>query len=225
MVSPQRFSSHLSLEVKIIEAINVESRSKGILFVRYYVVGGNSKRKIGLKTKEISMKNDDDQNHVWNESFSLECSFTTGGHTRTDMITKLKQESFVFELRWRKRSIFSHFCGSKLLGRAEILWKEVIIDDSPNMVLEKWVDIVNSGTGSGGGDKVIDNGVVKSAKLKVEIRVRVLIKEEVLEKRRAKMGMKKKNWDDCECKSGHHLCSCTCEDYHVFALATTFEAF
>ncbi|XP_030485338.2 uncharacterized protein LOC115702016 [Cannabis sativa] len=222
MVSP---NSHMSLELKIIEAINVEPKSKGNIFVRYYVNGGEKdKRKVGLKTKEISING----NHVWNESFSLECSFTTAGHTRTDMITKLKQlESFVFELRWRKKrsTLFrSSFWGSKLLGRAEILWKEVI-DESPNMVLEKWVNI---GRTSG---RYISGAVPSLAKLKVEIRVRVSTEdhneEEVIVEKssRAKMGMKKKKWDDCGCKSGHYRCSCTCEDYHVFALATTFEAF
>ncbi|PON86130.1 C2 domain containing protein [Trema orientale] len=144
MGNPQIFSS-LSLELKIIEAKNVESKTRGDLFVRCYLPsGGSKKRRIGVDTKEVPSKND----HVWNQSFSLECSGI--GHEGSMDLTKLSQESLVFELRWRNRVPVlgtSGFGGSKLLGRAEIAWEEVI--ESPNMVLDKWVYLVNST----GGDR------------------------------------------------------------------------
>ena len=103
------------------------------------------------------------------------------------------------------------------MGRAEIAWKEVI--ESPNMVLDKWGNIVNSD----GGDRVLE-GVIKLAKLKVEIRARVLTEEEILEKRSVRMG--KKNWDECGCENCyHHYCTNTCEDDEIFSLATTLEVF
>lgn len=211
MGNPQSFSC-LSLELKIIQAKNVETKTRGDLFVRCYLPGGSNKKRIGLNTKEIRTKND----HVWNESFSLECSGIGGSMD----ITKPRQESLVFELRWRKRVPVigtSAFVGSKLLGRAEIAWKEVI--ESPNMVLDKWVTMVNSS----GGDRVFKGGL-KPAKLKVEIRVRVWTEEEILGKTTVKMG--KKNLDECGCKDGHHHGQYACDEYYdVFALAATLEAF
>ncbi|PON86134.1 C2 domain containing protein [Trema orientale] len=204
MVSPKSFSS-LSLELKIIEATNIESKPRGNLYVRYYLPGGDKKKKVRFKTKEISTKND----LVWNQSFSLDCCGM--GHQGSIDITKLKQESLVFELRWRKRvPLLGKFTfgGSELLGKAEIAWKEVI--ESPNMVLDKWVAIVNAG----GGDRALE-GVLKPAKLKVETRV-VWKEEEILENRRVRMGRKK--WDECGCKNGHHHCSTssTCDHYDIF---------
>lgn len=214
MASPQSLS-FLSLELKIIEATNVKSKSEGNIFVRYYLPRGSNKSRIELNTREIPTKNDP----VWNESYSLEC-FGTGHQVSMD-ITKLKQESLVFELRWRNivpilgTSTFG-FGGSKLLGRAEIAWKEVI--ESPNMVLDKWLNIVSSG----GGDRVCE-GVPEPTKLRVEIRVRVWTEEEILEKRKARMG--KENWDECGCNDGHHHHYCTSEDYEIsLATATTSEA-
>ncbi|PON32307.1 C2 domain containing protein [Parasponia andersonii] len=205
MVSPKSFSS-LTLELKIIEATNIESKPRGNLYVRYYLSGEDKKKKVRFKTKEISTRND----LVWNQSFSLDCCGT--GHQGFIDVAKLKQEILVFELRWRKRVPLLGrltFGGSKLLGKAEIAWKEVI--ESPNMVLDKWVTIVNSV----GGDRALE-GVVKPAKLKVEIRVRVWKAEEILENRRVRMG--KKNWDECGCQNGHHRCctSSTCDHYDIF---------
>ncbi|KAF9681886.1 hypothetical protein SADUNF_Sadunf05G0049700 [Salix dunnii] len=91
---------------------------------------GKNKR-IQLNSREISSKS----NLVWNESFSLECLGTD------DSINNLKQETVVFELRWRNiNPILAKIGGSQLLGRAEVPWQTVL--ESPNLEMEKWVMLV-----------------------------------------------------------------------------------
>uniref|UniRef100_A0A6N2LJ22 C2 domain-containing protein n=1 Tax=Salix viminalis TaxID=40686 RepID=A0A6N2LJ22_SALVM len=80
----------LSCEIEILQAKNVEFKSHGSLFVRYYLSTGNNKR-AQLNSREISAKAD----LFWNESFSLQCS------GNEDSINSLKQQTVVFELRWR----------------------------------------------------------------------------------------------------------------------------
>ncbi|XP_062118432.1 uncharacterized protein LOC133832057 [Humulus lupulus] len=201
-MSNHQISSSLSLELKIIEAKSVESKPRGDLFVRCYLPVGSSKGKVGINTKEIPTKND----HVWNETFSLECSGT--GESSMDITKLIKQEKLVFELRWRNRVPIlgtSTFGGSKLLGSAEIAWKDVT--ESPNMVLDKWVTMAHS------------SGELKPAKLKVQISVIVFTKEHILEK--------KNSSEKCGCKDSHHhnhsLYACD-EYYDVLALTAALEA-
>ncbi|KAJ6419437.1 hypothetical protein OIU84_029531 [Salix udensis] len=76
----------LSCEIEILQAKNVEFKSHGSLFVRYYLSTGNNKR-AQLNSREISAKAD----LFWNESFSLQCSGTE------DSINSLKQA----EVPWK----------------------------------------------------------------------------------------------------------------------------
>ncbi|EXB29438.1 hypothetical protein L484_022109 [Morus notabilis] len=204
MDTPKHFSS-LTCELKIKQATSVQSKPKTKLFVRSYLPLGNYSNKtsnICLDTREIPTENDS----VWNESFSLEGCGTEGSMD----ISKLKQESLVLELRMRKTmpvfgAIFN-LGSSKILGMAEIPLKEVL--ESPNMVFDKWVTLVAT------RGRVFEG--VKPAKLKVEIRIRVLKDVEMLEKKRLRN--MEKNWDECGCKDGHDH-GCSCDDYDVFALA------
>ncbi|CAL1399863.1 unnamed protein product [Linum trigynum] len=128
----------LSCEITIHQAKNVEEfmtinkssyKSKGDLFMRYYLSAGNNKR-IQLDTKEIPSTSD---HLLWNESVSLDCFGTQ------DSINSLQTSSVVFELRWRssKGSTILGLGGSKLVGRAEHPWQSVM--DASGMKIEKWV--------------------------------------------------------------------------------------
>ncbi|KAL5556333.1 hypothetical protein UlMin_038569 [Ulmus minor] len=197
MGASQNFST-LSFEVKIIQAKSVESISRGYLFVRCYLPAGG-KRRIQLNTSEIPTKSD----HVWNDSFSLECS------TGTESSINLEQQSLVLELRWRNTvPILGKIGGSKLLGRVEIPWKEVL--ESPNMVLDKWVSTVSS------GNRVLEG--IKPPKLQVVIGVGVPAKAETARRRRSTA----ENRNECGCKDGH-VFGCDNDDYDIFALTAAIE--
>ncbi|KAJ9177605.1 hypothetical protein P3X46_012808 [Hevea brasiliensis] len=188
--------SSLSCEIRIVQAKNIELKSHGNLFVRFYLPAGN-KKKIQLNSQEISSKS----NLLWNQSFSLECSGTD-----QDSISNLKQESVVFELRWRNTNpILGKISGgSQLLGRAEIPWKTAV--ESPKMEIEKCFMMLSKKTCS----LLVDG--VKPPSLQISMKVRV-----------PKMEKKKKKMlrDECGCCSGS---GCKCEDYEMFALVGAFEA-
>ena len=193
MGAPQVFSS-LSCELRIIQAKNVESKSKGSFFVRYYLSTGSNKT-IQLNTREISSKSD----LSWNESFALDCFGSQ------DSMDNLKQQTVVFELRWRNKvPVLGNIGGSQLLGRAEIPWKQVF--ESQNMEIEKWITMDST------------KGHVLP-KLQVGMRIQV---PAMVEMERRTHGMVSK-WDECGCKDGH--CYSSCGDYEIFALAAVLEAF
>ncbi|KAF4370585.1 hypothetical protein F8388_020171 [Cannabis sativa] len=199
-----QINSSLSLELKIVEAKSVESKPRGDLFVRCYLPVGSNKRKVGIDTKEIPTKKD----HVWNETFSLECSGIEDN--KVDITKLIKQEKLVLELRWRNRVPIlgrSGFGGSKLLGSGEIAWKDV--SESPNMVLDKWVTMAHS------------SGELKPAKLKVKISVKVLSEEHIFENKNSSVT------EECGCKDSHNhnhaLYACD-EYYDVLALTAALDA-
>lgn len=126
--------SSIDCEVSIIRAKNIEFNkpSSGGLFVRCYISAGNNQR-IQLNTKEIPSSRSD---FLWNEHFSLECLGTQGS------INSLRQGNVVFELRRRcTESFLGRISGSKVIGRAEIPWKNVF--ESPSMEIEAWVQMVS----------------------------------------------------------------------------------
>ncbi|KAF3441055.1 hypothetical protein FNV43_RR19341 [Rhamnella rubrinervis] len=207
MGASQQFSS-LSCELRIKQAKNIEYfKSTGKVFVRCYLSAGNNKR-IQLNTTEIPVKSD---RYVWDQSFSLECY-------GAEDCSSLKQESVVFELRWRSSvPVFGRRRSSQLLGRAEIPWKEII--EPRNMVLDKWVT-VDSCTRHGGLEGV------KPAKLEVGIRAGVpaAVQEVETAVKRRERRVKKYLDESCGCKYGHGH-GCTCGDYEIFALVAALEAF
>ncbi|XP_038882268.1 uncharacterized protein LOC120073497 [Benincasa hispida] len=184
-----------SLEIRILEAKNIEFKSPKTLFVRYYIsAGNNNNKRIRLSTKEITSKS----NFTWKECLSLEC----WGKDEDS----LKQATVILELRKAKTLPFigatSVIMGSQLLGRAEIpIW-----NDQPNSEIEKWVCLV------------CEEGrfLLKQPKLRVEMRVRSAHNEMEIEKKRRFGKWKKDNDQYCGCNNsgmGH------CEDHDVFAIA------
>ncbi|XP_050204688.1 uncharacterized protein LOC126654755 [Mercurialis annua] len=193
----------LSCEINIVQAKNLNLKSHGNLFVRYYLSSGNNKR-IQLNTQEISSKS----NLIWNESFSLECLGTQ------DSINNLKQETVVFELRWRNtKPILGKIGGSKLVGRAEIPWKTVV--ESPRMEIEKWVMMISEKN-----CKNDDYFEAPSVEIQMKVRVQEIVVMEKMKKRNGKL-RDWKNDDQCGCCKDS---GCKCQDYEIFALVAAFEA-
>lgn len=189
MDAPQQLSS-LTCNLTIIQAQNVDFKSTGTLFVRYYLSAGNNKR-IRLNTREIASSS---EMISWNESFSLDCFGTK------DSMDNLKQENVVFELRWRSKvPLLGRIGGSQLLGRAEIPWKEVC--ESPNMEIEKWVPMVST---------IGHVGVSKPPKLQVGMKVQF----PAMERRNGNV----KKWNECGCKDVNGY-SCEDYDVFALAAA------
>lgn len=186
-------SSSLKCELSIIRAKNIEFKSSGHLFVRCYLSAGNNTR-VQLNTKEISSKSD----LFWDEFFSLQCQGTE------DAINSLRQGNVAFELRWRStKPILGRLIGgSKILGRAEIPWKNVF--ESPNMEIETWVRMNSK-------NPCLHQDVKPPS---VQVKVKVGVPEMTNERR----------WDDsCGCKDGGCQ-SLDYVDYDYFALGFALEA-
>lgn len=187
--------SSLSCEIRIMRAKNIELKTEGKLFVRYYLSAGNNQR-VGLNSREISSKSD----LFWDESFSLECLGSE------ESIQSLMQERVVFELRWRSKvPVLGRVRKSHVLGRVEIPWTSVFA--SKEMEIEKWVSMVSTGSRVVGQDG-------QPPALQVAMKVRI---PKVAERSRRVM-----KWDECGCTDGG--CTCVDAD-HIFALAAGLEAF
>ncbi|EOX92128.1 hypothetical protein QUC31_003470 [Theobroma cacao] len=200
------YLSSLCCELRILQAKNLELKSPGNLFVRYYLTAGNNKR-IQVNSQEISSKSE----LIWNESFSLECLGTE------ESLNDLKQQTVVFELRWRSTvPVLGRIMGkSQLLGRAEMPWNAVF--ESPNMEIEKWVTMVSM------NDRVLETLKPPSLQVSMKVRGPAIVETEKKKKKKKRKEGLKNNWDGCGCKDiGGGYCSCA--DYELFALAAAFEA-
>ncbi|XP_043719539.1 uncharacterized protein LOC122667342 [Telopea speciosissima] len=187
MAASQDHSS-LNCELRIIEAKNIKSISTATLFVRYFFCAGNNET-IRLNSREIPWTS----HPYWNESFSLECSATK------DCLEELKKQSVVFELRWRdKTPILGKFRRSKLLGIAEIRWKEVL--ESSELAIDTWINTVAT---SSNNSPVLKDLTPPS--LHVQMKVRIPATMETVKQRR------------CVCGCGQEFCEC--DDDDLFALA------
>ncbi|XP_043719543.1 uncharacterized protein LOC122667347 [Telopea speciosissima] len=208
MAVPYKHPSSLNCELRIIEAKNLEFISTGKFFVRCYLNTRNNERIRLNSTREIPSTSQP----FWNESTSLECSSTANSYC----IDELKQQSVVFELRWRNNSpMFGRFGGSKLLGKAEVSWKDVL--ESSELVVQRWVSIVPSSSSS----SLVVEGL-KPPALHVEMKVRVpnMAAEMMMVSKRRDVALKR--WKDCGCRHGH---CCNSGDVELFALMATIEAF
>ncbi|OAY35848.1 uncharacterized protein LOC110628644 [Manihot esculenta] len=203
------YPSSLSCEISLLQAKNLELKSHGNLFVRFYLSAGNNRKLIQLNSQEISSKS----SLFWNQSFSLECSSSGTDLDREFSIDNLKEESVVFELRWRNTNpILGKITGgSQLLGRAEIPWKTVV--ESPEMEIEKWVMMIGSSKKSCG--LLVDG--VKPPSLQIAMKVRVSEMAAMEKKKKKRNGKLREEYGCCR-ESG-----CKCEDYEIFAMVGAFE--
>ncbi|KAJ6916949.1 hypothetical protein NC652_019375 [Populus alba x Populus x berolinensis] len=135
---------------------------------------------------------------------SLFCSGTE------DSINNLKQQTVVFELRWRStNAILGRIGGSQLLGRAEVPWKTVV--ESPKLEMERWVTMIPK-KGS-----VPDDVKPPAVQIAMRVRVPAMAEMEVKKKRNGRL----KRWDECGCCKDS---GCRCEDYDIFVLVAALEA-
>ncbi|OVA14185.1 C2 calcium-dependent membrane targeting [Macleaya cordata] len=200
-MDPSQNPSSLNCELRIIRAKNLDFLTTGNLFVRYYLLNQNNQR-IQLNTREIPLSSMIDP--FWNELISLECS---GAKNVTD---KLSRQSVVFELRWRNtNSILGNIIGSKLLGRAEISWMEVL--ESKELSIEKWVTTISKNS------RIFEG--LKPAALQIGMKITVPGTVDT-SKRRNKI-IRSRNWNECGCKHG----GCNDRDDDIFTLAAALEVF
>ncbi|KAF5186381.1 Transmembrane gamma-carboxyglutamic acid protein like [Thalictrum thalictroides] len=193
MDASQNLSS-FNCELRIIRAKNTEFISEGNLFVRYYLVTDNDKR-IRLNSREIPTTSDP----CWNQSIVLECLGTANA------MDKLKQQSIVFELRWRKTNLFRKFSGSKLLFKAEVGWKDVF--NSAELSILKWVTSPKT-------CEYVPEGL-KPPALQIEMKIhdtRTLHMPK-------RCHMRSTKWNECGCRNG----ACNGRDEDVFALAAALH--
>ncbi|XVF17236.1 hypothetical protein REPUB_Repub10bG0102500 [Reevesia pubescens] len=201
------FISSLSCELRILQSKNIEPKSSGNLFVRYFLSAGNNKR-IQLNSQEIHSKS---EQLIWNESFSLEFSGAE------ESINDLKQQTLVFELRWRRTIpvVFGKLGKSQLLGRAEMPWKAVF--ESPNMEIDKyWVTMVSM------NDRVLESLKPPSLQISMKVVLRGPAMVEIEKKKKNRKERLNNNWDGCGCKDIGRGCN-SCADYEIFALAAVME--
>ncbi|XP_022739668.1 uncharacterized protein LOC111291845 [Durio zibethinus] len=190
------FLSSLCCELRILQAKNIEPKSPGNLFIRYYLSAGNNKR-IQLNSQEIYSKS---ELLIWNVSFSLECSGAE------ESLNDLKQQTVVFELRWRSRTpVLGRIGKSQLLGRAEIPWKAVF--ESLNVEIGKyWLTMVSM------NNRVRESLEPPSLQISMTlVRGPAIVQ---IEKRKKRFN---NNWDGCGCNDIGGGCSCA--DYEMFAAA------
>ncbi|XP_042425840.1 uncharacterized protein LOC122013663 [Zingiber officinale] len=119
--------SHLKLEIRVdrLSDFSLDLPCDNLIFIRYYIVAGNGER-IRVDTREVSPS----VIPVWDEIAAMECRGRSVGEV-------LEPHTAVFELRRRPRAGSLISSGSKLLGRAEIAWKEVLA--SPKMSMRRCV--------------------------------------------------------------------------------------
>ncbi|XP_065873248.1 uncharacterized protein [Euphorbia lathyris] len=192
-------SSSLRCEITIIQAKNIQLKSHGTFFVRYYLSAPNNKR-IQINTKQISSKS----NLVWNESNSVECLGTQ------ETVNSLKEDSIVMELRWRSNSTNLFRRSSKLVGSAQIPWRSVF--ESPNMQMEKWVNMVSNQKMN--RTSVFDESIqLPSVQICMSVRMPAQL---TVEKKR----INRSQQYECTHDSGY----CRCQDYEILALVGAFES-
>ncbi|XXG70681.1 hypothetical protein AAC387_Pa07g0110 [Persea americana] len=176
----------LSCQLTILRAKNLELAPTGNLFIRYYLLDGNNER-IKLNSGEVASTSDP----IWNENVSLEC------HGPNDPAAGLRLQSVVFELRWRSTSpLLGRIVRSKLLGRAEISWNDVL--ESNGMLMEKWVTLAR-----------MSSIVVGLKAPALQVRMEVGVLEKV--KKRAPGSI---SWKECSCRHCAYG-----RDEEIFAIA------
>ncbi|KAI6699580.1 hypothetical protein NL676_013904 [Syzygium grande] len=202
--------SSFSCEISITEAKNMDLvQPTDTVFVRLYLSAGNSGQKIRLNTRELPSPSS--SGLLWNESFSLAC---VGNE---DSMRALRQASVVFELRTRNGASVLGPIGrrSKVVGRAEVPWKTVL--ESPNMEMETWARMAPPSRRRVSED-------VKPPSVRIAARLRMVDTADVVDRRERTREARLKKAGECECDDcGLSLCSR--EDYDVFAIAATVEAF
>ncbi|XP_051144027.1 uncharacterized protein LOC127260352 [Andrographis paniculata] len=190
-------SSSITIELKLIKARNIEPKSPSQeLFVRCYLPNGSNNGRSRIDSQVIPSQS---KFPTWDQTFSLCCSGTR------ESIKSLEREVVVFELRCRTRVPTCIGCmikkGSKLVGRAERPWKDIV--EAGEIGREEWVVMIPK-------NGWIDCGDVKPPAVKMAIKVKELIQEN-------KKGIHEIRLDgSCGCKS--------CMAYEFVVIEAALEA-
>lgn len=198
----EEMASSLCCEIKIIQAKNLDFLSSAAnIFVRCYLMADKGK-KIQLNSREIKLCNSNDP--CWNEYFSLECRSPHG-----EAAEELQRQKVVFELRWRSYStnLFSKVVGSKLLGKVEIAWRDVLEEEG--MQIERWFPLVAAGGRLPAGEKP----------LAMQLALRVSNTKKDDQKADCRRKLPPKNWEECGCVHG----SCSASDDELLAIAAVLD--
>eukprot|EP01018_Ginkgo_biloba_P035013 Gb_25938 [translate_table: standard] len=130
-------SMQVMLDVVRARNINVKEVKGTSVFVRYYVKANrNGNKVIALNTKEVSASSQPE----WRETLCLEC----GTQGKRDIASEVRSEFIVFEVRVRGGGLIGGMRGSKMIGRVEIPWRDLL--DSPTLSIENWFPLsINGG--------------------------------------------------------------------------------
>ncbi|RRT34056.1 hypothetical protein B296_00055697 [Ensete ventricosum] len=186
-------TSHLRCEIKVDRLSNFDLDLPGNPFIRYYVVAGRGRR-IRIDTKEATPTS----NPCWDELATIECQGAS------DPVRELLEpHAVVFELRRRSRRIplVGRFTRSKLLGTAEVAWKDVLA--SPDMSLKRCARFASSSSEFDG---------LKPPSLSVEMKV-----EAVKAPRNKQRSGRRPAMEGCACRSSERFGS---EEDILLAAAT-----
>jgi len=203
-----------------LELKNIETKQKGSLFIRCYLSTGNSQR-IQLDTQELIIPAENGECLFWNDSFSLICN-------STDPLRRLREESIVFELRWRPKSkpkLLEKAIGgshSHLLASAEVEWKNVL--DAPSMEVQKQVglNVANDQSGTWVFDEL---GVgAKPWTLEIAMKVHVLESSLLSEEEMRRRRRRRRRGSPCGCSSDNGDCCACCADNELLFLTEALEA-
>lgn len=121
----------MQLILEVVRARHVK-KNNGSLFVRYCIQ--NAGGTVVINTRPVLASSHPE----WREALSVDCF---SGKGNGDLVSKLRSEFLVFEVRWRSRSsLLGSMRGSKLIGRVRIAWKELL--ESASLSMENWFPLV-----------------------------------------------------------------------------------
>jgi len=122
----------VQLMLEVVRARHMKE-DNGSLFVRYYIQSAAGT--VAMNTRQVLASSHPE----WREASSVDCF---SGKRNADLVSKLRSEYLVFEVRWRSgSSLLGSMRGSKLIGRVRIAWKELL--ESASLSMEKWFPLVN----------------------------------------------------------------------------------
>lgn len=121
----------MQLMLEVVKARHVKEDT-GSLFVRYYIQ--NAGGTVTMNTRPVLASSHPE----WRETLSVEC---TSGIENGDLVSRLRSEFLVFELRCRSGScLLGSMKGSRIIGRVRVAWQELL--ESASLSMENWFPLV-----------------------------------------------------------------------------------
>lgn len=121
----------MQLMLEVVKARHVKEDT-GSLFVRYYIQ--NAGGTVTMNTRPVLASSHPE----WRETLSVEC---TSAIENGDLVSRLRSEFLVFELRCRSGScLLGSMKGSRIIGRVRVAWQELL--ESASLSMENWFPLV-----------------------------------------------------------------------------------